>query len=111
MNKEYQQEWVKRLRSGEYPQGKKCLNDGDLSYCCLGVLCEIGVEKGDLIKTTGPTRSYRYTTRDSASTIQLPTSFKQIVGLDCHIETALMELNDTHGKTFNEIADFIEEIG
>lgn len=36
--------WVKALESGEYRQGKRYLKDeedGETSYCCLGVLAEV----------------------------------------------------------------------
>lgn len=37
--------WVRALRSGEYKQGqgflRQTLNNGELLYCCLGVLCEL----------------------------------------------------------------------
>lgn len=49
MRAEVRDELVKRLRSGDYIQGKEklALKDGDGErYCCLGVLCEIAVEEG-----------------------------------------------------------------
>lgn len=49
MNAEIKAELVERLRSGRYIQGKEKLaikdDDGE-RYCCLGVLCEIAVERG-----------------------------------------------------------------
>jgi len=47
MRAEVRDELVKRLRSGNYIQGKEklALKDGDGErYCCLGVLCEMAVE-------------------------------------------------------------------
>ncbi len=44
--------WTDALRSGEYLQGTRSLlkynrEEGDLRYCCLGVLCEVmGLESG-----------------------------------------------------------------
>jgi hypothetical protein len=50
MNTEIKEEWVRRLRSGEYQQGHgrltKIKPDGVKTYCCLGVLCEMAVEAG-----------------------------------------------------------------
>lgn len=54
MNEEVKQELVKRLRSGDYKQGRSRLRkrrkdeDGgeEDCYCCLGVLCDIAVEAG-----------------------------------------------------------------
>ena len=45
MNREIKEEWLKRLRSGEYKQAKSSLctvsKEGEKSYCCLGILTEI----------------------------------------------------------------------
>ena len=51
MNEEIKADWLTALRSGEYRQGKGSLKSqgmqGDgLSYCCLGVLCELAVKAG-----------------------------------------------------------------
>lgn len=45
-----QESWIKALESGEYKQGRTRLcykeRDGSLSFCCLGVACELaGVER------------------------------------------------------------------
>jgi hypothetical protein len=32
--------WIEALESGEYAQGRDCLNDGCGHMCCLGVLCD-----------------------------------------------------------------------
>lgn len=49
MNAAIKAELVERLRSGKYAQGKEKLgvkdDDGE-RFCCLGVLCEIAVERG-----------------------------------------------------------------
>ena len=40
MNPEIKQKWLNALRSGEYPQARKSLRNGN-GFCCLGVLCDI----------------------------------------------------------------------
>ena len=39
------EKWLKALRSGEYKKGrlylKEANQEGDIRYCCLGVLCEV----------------------------------------------------------------------
>jgi len=40
MNKSVAELWVVALRSGEYTQGKGCL-EGREGMCCLGVLCAV----------------------------------------------------------------------
>ena len=50
MNQENKERWAAALESGEYQQGRGALVRksamGNLSYCCLGVLCELAVADG-----------------------------------------------------------------
>lgn len=46
MDAEIKAEWLKRLRSGEIPQAATVLQDEEGGRCCLGVLCDIAVERG-----------------------------------------------------------------
>ena len=44
MKKNIAKRWVKALRSGKYKQGQcllKQVEEGQVKYCCLGVLCEL----------------------------------------------------------------------
>jgi hypothetical protein len=127
MNPDIKNEWVTRLRSGEYKQGTGALNRGG-SYCCLGVLCEIGVEKGILSKEyAGPGArymdEYEFTALDNeydASSELLPEAAREWAGLedsnpyvsylddDDEMYNGLAEVND-NGLTFAEIADLIED--
>jgi hypothetical protein len=82
--------WVAALRSGEYQQGKgKFEHDG--KFCCLGVLCKVAGL---------PTRSEE----------GLDNNFTDVdsdeIGI-CKVSWALAAMND-NGKTFPEIADYIE---
>lgn len=79
--------WVEALRSGKYEQGKYYLSDGG-KFCCLGVLCDV--------RGLRPERNsdlYAYPLRDVLS-------FH-----DCEV---LAGMND-RGKSFAEIADYIEQ--
>lgn len=49
MYQELKEQWIERLESGNFRQGTGALCKNNL-YCCLGVLCEIGVERGFLRK-------------------------------------------------------------
>jgi len=57
MKRKVAEELEKRLRSGDYKQGRGFLHilpgaaEGD-EYCCLGVLCEMAVEEGVVKKST-----------------------------------------------------------
>jgi hypothetical protein len=37
--------WLKALRSGEFVQGRHCLNKNNEKYCCLGVACAVLVKR------------------------------------------------------------------
>lgn len=46
--------WIERLRSGDYPQGRDLLaqyvgDTDEMTFCCLGVLCEIAEEEGVVV--------------------------------------------------------------
>lgn len=102
MNPTIKKQWIDALRSGKYKQGKYHLYDEvDNTYCCLGVLCKIiyptkdirdlsqygkeEVPSDDIVNISGLFRNNPITPRGS-----------------------LAYLNDS-GKSFNEIADIIEE--
>lgn len=120
MNPEIKAEWVKRLRSGEYKQGRNFLNKRG-NFCCLGVLCEIGLDQGLLEKQPAGTGvdvfAYRAVGGGPKETTVLPRDFATYIGLDLNPEIesgalgglSLAELNDFERKTFAEIADLIEE--
>ena len=109
MNQEWKNKWLIALRSGLYQQTVQYLRNLDYTekgnvvcYCCLGVLCQIVDAEGwDSPDPDRPT-----THRGSAS----------YPGYEICEETGLTEtlaaeaaaLNDD-GKSFSEIADWIEE--
>lgn len=121
MDPEYKAEWLKRLRSGEYEQGKRYLNKDD-KFCCLGVLCEIGVERGILVSDSenGITEYRTVGSRNEGPprAANLPGDFSHKLGLGGYPEpvvvrddgdaVSLAVLNDM-GMTFPKIADLIEE--
>jgi hypothetical protein len=97
MDAELKAKWVKALRSGEFKQGKGCLKEGE-RYCCLGVLARVAglqITEGEGIKG-----AKGYTPLAELVT-GAPTE-------DCEILTRLWRMNDTLGKSFPEIADYIE---
>lgn len=86
MDTELKAKWMAALRSGEYRQTTNTLCD-ELpmpSYCCLGVLCVIAKQELDSSAYNWLTK----TTRDYGP---------------------FVEMNDDQGKTFPEIADYIEK--
>ena len=56
MNKRIKKLWVKALRSGKYKQGRGRLrrrSGSVVTYCCLGVLCEVAKSEGVISRYTG----------------------------------------------------------
>lgn len=98
MNPEVKQKWLKALRSGEYEQAVHWLRV-DTSYCCLGVLTHI----------YEPTHESLFNCACPENEIcewaGLPFS-EDSEGQN--VTSELMTMNDS-GKSFDEIADWIEE--
>jgi hypothetical protein len=103
MKVEVKKRWVEALRSGEYKQGREALRTTDNEFCCLGVLCDIvGVEW-----TLGAGREYGHYGRPQK--VAYPDKrVYEACGLDDSHEGTLVKMNDDAGKTFTEIADWIE---
>lgn len=133
MNKEIAQLWVDALRSGKYEQTKGRLhrtiasdyglNDSEnvpAGYCCLGVLCEVAVEK-QVVKVvdTSSTGSVSYGLGTDRSMTWLPKAVEDwsslrdtTVSVEINGRTerrGLAELNDSGEFTFLQIADAIED--
>jgi hypothetical protein len=105
LDPEFKAKWCAALRSGEYKQGKHVLrNPEDNSYCCLGVAYKVakGVNPPD--HTLGG-----YIVGD-IDTDGVPDMLIG-TGADAGIHTpryVLVKMNDD-GKSFLEIADYIEQ--
>ena len=98
MKTELKSKWIEALRGGQYQQGRWTLRPQDHTYCCLGVLC-------DLINPAG----WRHDEFDKHAH---EVSFAgdgpiASIGLERRDVRAVVEMNDT-GKSFDEIADYIE---
>ena len=104
--------WIAALRSGEYKQGKGCLENANGEFCCIGVLAKLaGVER---VVSPGKTTAYQSIIYDgqigSAS-----DKVKEWVGLINEVAMFndkgdyedLARLND-NGYTFEDIAAIIE---
>lgn len=106
LDPEFKKKWVEALRSGDYIQGQSQLHysdfkDGDEidtidKYCCLGVACKV----------------LGYTDKQILNYGNIPNSFELVPselkrGEDT--QNTLVTMNDDEGKSFNEIADWIEK--
>jgi len=108
------EDWLKALRSGEYEQTTGVLHDG-LGYCCLGVLTHVY-----LSHVEEDSEEYR---EAKESLVDEDAELKALVSAGCGLRCvcggsksgqdvlghySLAEANDD-GKSFAEIADFIEQ--
>lgn len=113
------QKWVKALRSGMFPQGKKALSPGG-TYCCLGVACVLAVMEGVIPPPQDKNNKLAF----DGNTEYLPNSVRNWLGLTNYtgefynteildsltgkkIVSSLAGLND-QGCSFSAIADVIE---
>lgn len=131
VNTHFIREWIKALRSGNYKQAKSTLGrhpeNGQPSYCCLGVACEVAIGMGMTRdrELHGDTVYY-----DGESLIPWH-GFRRQIGLDDWTvnvpigafdedheyedrsfgdarDVELASLNDDYGWTFDQIADALE---
>lgn len=121
MNPEIKAEWIRRLRSGDYEQGRGSLCRND-KYCCLGVLSEIAAERhvtsrGELEEDGWRWIEFGFETSTLPAEVQdwslvltqtgifmLPG---EVAARNGRVSMSLAWLNDT-GLTFSQIADIIE---
>jgi hypothetical protein len=100
--KELVQKWIDALRSGNYQQGQRRLRRVNNTYCCLGVLCDIvDPTKWVLVENAESFVFGQY------SMAYLPPGILDMAGL-LKVGETLVRLNDYEGKSFTEIADYIE---
>jgi hypothetical protein len=106
MNPEIKIKWLDALRSGKYPKGKGRLRKTktdvngleNITYCCLGVLC-------DIIDNT------RWNQKDEYNNINgwyLPSEIAISLNIDNHNQSMLSSINDTT-ETFDDVIKYIEE--
>lgn len=114
---EFKETWINALRSGGFSQTQQSLRD-NLGMCCLGVLCEVNNVGWRYDEITDEWM----TVNDSAgvpSVLDLGEDIIEILMQDVmptdeerkdgSIMCELTWMNDRDGKTFGEIADWIEE--
>ena len=122
MNKEIKEKWVKALRSGEYRQGRGYLrkekndNPNKFNYCCLGVLVNEVLE-GEWYYALDSAYGFNpifniinEINAPSFASIELipePIALNKL-SITMEQQKTLAGMNDK-GKTFEEIADWIEE--
>lgn len=117
MNQEIKARWLEALRGNKYKQGMQALRKKDDRFCCLGVLCDITHPQGWQEPTENDHRHYindedkgnwfEFNYKNHLSGGFLPFNLAQELELTTEQESELTAMNDA-GKTFSEIADWIE---
>lgn len=123
-NKENIRLWVDALRSGEYEQTshklakRDYLGDGKfgdkIKYCCLGVVCEVAIKNGVEVDRKEVGGHIQFDNHGA----MLPRSVAVWLGFEAieHGDPVISvdgiratTANDTHGWTFERIAEALEE--
>lgn len=112
--------FVAALRSGDFKQGTgQFYNTDDVSYCCLGVACEVAHNEGQLgggwhddegWRTTGGDRLGGFCWMVDVGDQKFDIAgLHKLFGLSESQTKKLARMNDDH-KSFDEIADHIESL-
>lgn len=116
MKPSLKKEWLRYLRNGEYQQGTRRLvtvsEKGDEQFCCLGVLCDIGLDDDwhlTLDKANTDPESPLVDAYEIGGVKTKPSN-PQLgeLGLEHHAMHDLVRMNDG-GSLFADIATWIEE--
>lgn len=117
--------WLKALRSGEYTQGtlklRRTDENGQKSFCCLGVLSDLAVKEGvckwnddithssvDGVDAFLPDSVISWAGLADMS-CQRTRPYDPVVFIHTQCATANLSILNDDGKTFMEIADIIEQ--
>lgn len=119
MKAEQKLQWIAALLSGDYEQGQGRLRRKD-DYCCLGVMCDVAAQQGygywKNTETEGGMPRWKFVFGDygqgylpsNSSWSSIPPSLQNVLGLLPN-QNILAGMNDQEGKSFEQIAQWIEE--
>lgn len=116
-NKEAIQKWIKALRSGQYKQGYYRLRnynkDGEDTFCCLGVACDVLKEdlSGEWDIINGDDYMFKVSDNQFHGKQYMPDVVVEYLGLsEEFLNDNLSGLNDGEPSfSFEEIANEIEK--
>lgn len=111
--KDFIEEWLKALESGEYQQTtgvlKAELQNGQHAYCCLGVACEVANKtKARKVNVSVDNDQVLPSNMTSLLGISENGSFVVSIVFEGREFSCLAEMND-YGVDFKEIAQIIRE--
>jgi hypothetical protein len=109
---DFKAKWLEALRSGNYTQTTGMLRRRD-GFCCLGVACDVndpsgwGVSHGSMYYRMKSPSSGFIVSNDVP--LEVWAALSQLNdSVSDSVQAVLAHMND-NGKTFTEIADWIEE--
>ena len=117
MDAKIKAEWLACLRDGTYVQTKEFrLQDVDGHFDPIGVLCDRAVAAGVLPKPRFFDRGvegrvffgYTYESGNHTTATRLPKAVEEWAGIEYWTANHIQSMSDK-GKTFAQIADWIEE--
>ena len=97
MDAQIKSQWIEALRSGKYKQGTGYLRPNENRFCCVGVLLDV------IAPDEWDGGAHRH-----GQIAEMPMDLRETVGLSPPQVDSLYQMNDEYGKTFSEIADYIE---
>lgn len=103
--KEVFTKWIAALRSGSYEQGKRKMKSPDNKYCCIGVLAEVmGLGEWEPKEWGSVLLKQKEPRSGGLDNDNLEKCFlsKDEQGFLCYV-------NDVRNKSFEEIADILED--
>lgn len=102
-DKQFVRAWIKALRSGKFKQARNKLKHGD-GYCCLGVACVVKARqtKKGVTAFTGGNSSL------DAAAYAGSWMDKLLEPTEIFGQSKLSAMNDFEGKSFKEIAAYLE---
>ena len=103
LEKGFKKKWLEALRSGDYEQGTGTLCRKG-KYCCLGVGGKVVGMRDDTLKVNDVFDKDLWVGNVHYMKSKIPSQLINIV-----ISSQLTRMNDLHGKSFSEIADYIEK--
>ena len=114
-------EWVRELETGSWGKGIGFLHEkdkrtGDERYCCLGVLCEMGMRQGVEVEREGEDASgdpmlvrYHYGNHVIKGIAVLPEEIRVWAGMQTHNGRFVRE--DGQRTSLSEVNDISREWG
>lgn len=115
IKKKWKDKWVKALRSGKYEQAQKALHveeDGIEKFCCLGVLCDIIDDEKWVCEDLPYSKEYSYDGKSAFPDSTLINLVKLRKADEYEVTQEFVHLAENmndKGKTFKQIANYIEK--